>query len=386
MQQSARKLDLDQYLFSTPMTLDWLQGTPVFTSQWGIDHPEFLDITPDTRIKPLGAHAAGFIKYNYPRGIKYHDYPIISDARFCFRMENRAQHSSASNLNSLDALHHAMKNSEFLVYDEATSGRSVRDRFMTSALHGLLCSDKPIYRRFADETEFTKTTSEALGAEQKTWSRLDYSYRINYHAIGNIALQRVKPFIQGIVIPDTANRPTKQWLLGLAAARHSLGNLDEISFQSGELSYVQFLFGVRDLDREQSEKWYENVVREDTLTPKRRVGIGRYISEDGKSWVGTGKYAPIPLPSDWYDFVDYALIDGFIELSCDKRTLKISDAGKRLLDLFHPDNEDPDILLRFGNQTWEKYETVIADSKQEAADNWVGRFFRKFKTRVNASR
>lgn len=384
MRQSASKLDLDQYLFSAPMTLDWLHGTPVFTSQWGVDHPEFLDVTPGTRIKPLGAHAAGFLKYNYPRGIKYHDYPIISDARFCFRMENRAQCSSASDLNSLDALHHAMKNSEFLVYDEAASGKSVRDRFMTSALHGLLCPDKPIYRRFADENKFTETTPEALGAEQKTWSRLDYSYRINYPAIGNIALQRVKPFIQEIAINDAVNRRTKDWLLSLAAARTSLGDLDEISFRSGDLTYVQYLFGVRDLDQEHTEKWYESAVVDDT--PRKRPGIGKYFNDAGNAWVGSGKYTPIPLPSNWTDFVHHALVDGFIEISCEKRTLKISDAGKRFLDLFHPDNEDPDVMLRFGNETWGQFDSLIPSIRQEAVDNWIGRFFRKFKARVNVGR
>lgn len=381
MRQSASKLDLDQYLSSVPTTLNWLHGTPVFSSQWGVAHPEFLDVAPGKRIKPMGAHAAGFLKYNYPRSIKYHHYPIISDPRFCFRMVNRAERSSSQDLNSLDALHHGMSRSDFLVYDEANSGKSVRDRFMTSALHGLLCPEKPIYSRFADDTDFTLTTGHLLGVEQRTWYRLDYSYRINFHAIGNIALQRVKPYIQEITIPDTTARRTREWLLGLAVARHSLGDLDEISFRSGELSYVQYLFNVRDLDQEQAETWYENTVVEET--PKSGVGIGKYISHDGKNWIGTGKYAPIPLPSDWFDFVRNALIDGFIEISCDKRTLRISDAGKRLLDLFHPDNEDPDVLLRFGNRTWDKYESVIMPSKQEAVDNWIGRFFRKFKARVN---
>jgi hypothetical protein len=62
----------------------------------------------------------------------------------------------------------------------------------------------------------------------------------------------------------------------------------------------------------------------------------------------------------------------------EKETASLSELGHRLLDLLHPDCEDPDVILR-----WADEDGFFKPGVRESCDDWIMRFFSKMKTRVN---
>jgi hypothetical protein len=95
-------------------------------------------------------------------------------------------------------------------------------------------------------------------------------------------------------------------------------------------------------------------------------------------WGGTGKYEPICFGEDKKP--EQALLaTGLVEIDHQTLTLSITDIGERFLNYLHASCEDPDVILR-----WMNPETRFFNPGSEAAvEEWLTKFFRKMKTRVN---
>lgn len=95
-------------------------------------------------------------------------------------------------------------------------------------------------------------------------------------------------------------------------------------------------------------------------------------------WCGTGKYEPICYGEDKRP--EQALLaTGLVEIDHQALTLSITDVGERFLNYLHKSCEDPDVILR-----WMNPKTGFFNPGSEAAvEEWLTKFFRKMKTRVN---
>jgi hypothetical protein len=95
-------------------------------------------------------------------------------------------------------------------------------------------------------------------------------------------------------------------------------------------------------------------------------------------WMGTGKYKPYPISDQMADAATKFVHLGLVEFDNENETLSLSDKGNRLLDILHPDCEDPDVMLR-----WTENDGFFKPDCEKSCDDWIMRFFSKMKTKVN---
>jgi hypothetical protein len=100
-------------------------------------------------------------------------------------------------------------------------------------------------------------------------------------------------------------------------------------------------------------------------------------------WKGTGRYAPkeggwglgsaISAAQIVEDLKNAGLVDAGAETARSGRSIGISETGRRLLDLLHPDCEDPDLPFRI--RRWQKQGT----DSHATIDRYIRTFFGKQK-------
>ncbi len=123
----------------------------------------------------------------------------------------------------------------------------------------------------------------------------------------------------------------------------------------------------------------ERVIRE--LRGNQRGNSSRFFALDGSEdglWKGTGKHRPFAVDQDVERAASYFVELGLVDFSREREQVSLSDKGNRLLDLFHPDCEDPDVILR-----WMGEGGLFKPDVQKSCDDWILRFFSKMKTRIN---
>ena len=98
-------------------------------------------------------------------------------------------------------------------------------------------------------------------------------------------------------------------------------------------------------------------------------------------WKGTGKHTPLAVAGDVETIPMWFIETGLVAYDQNLKTIAVSDKGHRFLELLHPDCEDPDVMLR-----WIGDDGFFREGCEKACDDWIMRFFRKMKTRVNEIR
>jgi hypothetical protein len=98
---------------------------------------------------------------------------------------------------------------------------------------------------------------------------------------------------------------------------------------------------------------------------------------NNETWAGTGKHPPMIFGCD--KFVEASLLaTGLIEIDHQNLTVSITDIGVKFLDYLHPSCEDPDVILR-----WLGEDGFFRPDSLASIEEWLTKFFRKMKTRVN---
>jgi hypothetical protein len=141
------------------------------------------------------------------------------------------------------------------------------------------------------------------------------------------------------------------------------------------------------LAKETGTRWKEvvlpsRVVHElNELNGRPQGNTERFFALDGTAqglWVGTGKHPPYAFTDKVAAAAQYFVDVGLVNFNEEKETASLSELGHRLLDLLHPDCEDPDVILR-----WADEDGFFKPGVRESCDDWIMRFFSKMKTRVN---
>ena len=112
--------------------------------------------------------------------------------------------------------------------------------------------------------------------------------------------------------------------------------------------------------------------------------VTRGVDNSYPLWVGSGRHAPAAL-GPRFD-LEVSLLGAWLIDVDDAGTLGVTARGERLLDLLHPDCEDPDVLCRWRTPSRHPGDpqTYIAAEHMEAVKAWTLRHFRKMKASINA--
>lgn len=298
----------------------------------------------------------------YPRGISWHEFPIVADP--CYRpMLDAVDRGEGNLVRTIDGVRQTVRNMGRILYDEVgEAGDANYGRYRTGSLASLMFPDVPILARFVGDEDYRPRTASDLMERDRCRLRLEYSYTINFRAIAFKAMRHA--------IGDVSANPRYQFP-AIGGIRHA-GNVPEDWSVRGlsrmdRFEYLQFLYCVRHIPEVELFKGIRRGAREMHVP-------GRI--EDGY-WLGTGKHPPADLlvANIFQDFLAEAVGLGLIRYEKDSERASITETGLALLDLMHPDNEDPDAVCRWAGP--------IPSERLEGADAWLMRFFRKMKTRIN---
>lgn len=138
---------------------------------------------------------------------------------------------------------------------------------------------------------------------------------------------------------------------------------------------LQFLIALQEATLYERSKLYEAMVSSDFS----QCNIGRTLR--GGLWHGSGKYPvrKIGIDGKMSNIIFCLITDKLVDFDEAQGHLFISDAGKRLLDILHRDNRDPDCLLRW----FDPDDNRIKPDRIDEIRDWLQRFFRKLKVRIN---
>lgn len=151
-----------------------------------------------------------------------------------------------------------------------------------------------------------------------------------------------------------------------------------------DLENPHYLEYLKRLEKEIGQKWISTTVSNRVVNDLQGVKVdatARFSSLDHAApgmWVGTGKHAFLQNPLLLTQAAPYFVKLGLVEFNHEKEHILLSDLGNRLLDAFHPDCEDPDVVLR-----WMGEDNMFKPDAQKSCDDWIKRFFSKMKTRIN---
>jgi hypothetical protein len=138
---------------------------------------------------------------------------------------------------------------------------------------------------------------------------------------------------------------------------------------------LQFLIALQGATLNERSRLYQGMVNSD-FSP---CDIGHTLK--GGMWHGSGKYPArrIGIDGRISNIIFCLITDKLVDFDEEQGHLFISEAGKRFLGILHRDNRDPDCILRwFGPDD----DRIKSDRIDEISD-WLQRFFRKLKVRVN---
>jgi hypothetical protein len=403
----------------------------------------------DFPIRPHYANLA--VTRALPRGIPWHDFPVVSDPFFRIGQASSHIYWSWMRNNSVDEPNEILLSSAAqIVFRPTEAGRAGATTAYKCGhfLEKYGYSDTEIAIVGPDHS-VTIGTAVDLKRPMLDEMRFRYSYEVNFTAIAMKALRHLgigerpsqirndAPWAGlsygGSALPgqsEMADPLALQWLFKLrdigqfeiSYAYETLEATKRLEQQSGPFNVVwavegqkaplpchedavlikhdgfghsllvvegcvddpAFIEFLQLLEKALKEPWrlYEmpaRVVR--TLNGAQTGNAARFFALDGTDaglWRGTGKYAPYAFDPQLArvasNFVELGLVD-FDHL---QKSVSLSEKGLRLLDLLHPDCEDPDVIVR-----WMGADGFFKPGMQQSCDDWIMRFFSKMKTRVN---
>lgn len=303
---------------------------------------------PDRRIVGVLDGAVSLLTFRYPRGLSMSDYPYVSDPVWRPNADG-----------------FAMKHAVY----EMVDGRRIpieADPFTTiREAEAVICAEGGWYGGAANFDMLLRHSGGKALAERRhavvPWIRpADIHLPIEVHGIGTTRDPSFVRLRDGGLAKrrfDWCFAVNSQAVMGEACRRAS-GNPDVRTIGKYGL---QLLYAMRSM---------ENPTEGRVLGAMHRwKGTGRYESPtDG--WI-------MGSPISARQIVEDLMISGFIESPTTKeprgRSLRISSAGLRLLDLLHPDCEDPDLPFRI--RRWQEG----GAQSHSAIDRYIRTFFGKQK-------
>lgn len=359
---ASKSFDMSAYIPDTSF-----DTSPAIFRSSGRYNPTKEDIACQTsQLLPSARtiHAHRLMKLHFPKGIPWHDYPVVSDGQYRPDLDGGEQwlDTFVQTIPAVQAVVGAMGK---IVYDEFGYKKDTRyGRYLTGAMAEQLFPGTAIWSRFDGETEPTARTPFQLMERDRAHLRLRYSYAVNFRAIGFKALRHVvEPDSPALVAPPEAS--------GIARRKVETGSERRMHFlrvgisRFERLEYLQFLFALLHLDRHQLFMSFSN----NFVAPQTPAHV------ENHHWLGTGKYPPVGIALDFDSFLIEAVGLGLADVDFRNHAVTLSGTGRQFLDMMHPDNEDVDAICRWA---W-----PLSIERIDAADAWILRFFRKMKTRVN---
>lgn len=321
-----------------------------------LDHPVRFHLS-EIRLSPV-----------MPRGIPWHDFPIVSDPFYSVPIlqpslasDYRWKEMEKSDLSGLASYAEAMV---FVPEEIGWKRTSIIAHELSYLLQKLKSKHAEIHVKTTTGMEVRPTAE--LGREVATEMRFLYSYRVNFAAIAMKALRELVP-------PEHENRHEDFYeAFGKLQFCDWRGIRAGIGEPVDHPLALQWLYRLRQIGRfdanyARGEKWAHanHLLSLSNDQPTLWAGTGKYPGVDPRHPV---RYAPFK----WLSL-------GLAQYGFDTGEITLTDRGHRFLDRLHPDCEDPDVLLR-----WVDPETgEFRPGSEKACDDWVLRFFSKMKTKVN---
>lgn len=356
--------DLSAYFpvnVTNPLAKD--EDVAIFMDSGSINHNDFIEELAVALGAPiLPTYVRVKLKYAYPRGIKWHDFPIISEP--WYKAEYVADVVETWGKNRLVKMQPSWVVDQKLAVMVSNLEPANRAKLIHDIAYFLIaagCGDAVVWHDINGSVE--SNTATELWDLNKAHFRFLYSYALNFRVLGLKALKA-----SGLAKPSYANSQTEKYE-GI-----SVWTPDE-GMPSSLLNpfVLQMLYKLRkDKTIWRNTNTSGHLELRDLLEP----------SGDAWAWKGTGKYPE--LNSEAYlmgrfDKHRNAILRLKFATPIDDSFAELSEIGHRFLNILHKDNEDPDIMIR-----WLNPETGVVDEKHsDAVDDWLMRFFCKMKTQVN---
>lgn len=327
-----------------------------------------------------------------PRGLQWEDYPLVMDmalkaapaswgaARVHFGIGDkaRAAHSLDAHvaLKGADAIALLLTGPVFTGSDDCEGTLALCHQLLTAV--GVAGDTAVVVVRIARAPVVTTLSGlPALCGDRMAHDRMTFSYGVNASVIhGRILADVLQRVGQDAAPKDTRCLPNDDLSLGQAVRHAEQGMISDLGWPFA----LQVLYRLRAFGEDgcpPMAPWHETV--KEHFPGVDMASLGGAADEDGEPlWRGSGRYAPEPFDTNRVASVVRVARRFFLAEMVPVGVhgyggLRLSRAGKAFLDAVHPDNEDPDSLLR-----WAAPGTANA----EGMDSWVLRNFRKTKHRM----
>jgi hypothetical protein len=347
------------------------------------------------RVKSSTLLATQFIKEAYPRGLLWTDFPIVSDPWFVFRPVKARSYSAFDQCGYRSKTPYSVEMIDIFADHDGYAievrkhssdplGTSIELYKLAYAIKHLGNPCAPVFLKIISgieqgrqDGEWHRVEVDDILQDHGAYAAFRYSYTLNFGAIGMKAIRAATDWDAYDKWYATMKRQND------ISSRSNLQNIATAigrTFRSGGAVVglqhpltTQILYALQKSGSIQCH------------LPKTSYQAPNLVSElfsfDATSfclkWVGKGKHAPAALNQG--EQLGHALYAcGLIRMSS-LGVVSISDAGKRYLELIHPDSEDPDVLVRWIDPVT----GFIRPESAEAMDNWIMRHFMKMKTKVN---
>lgn len=342
--------------------------------QLGLDGVSLMTLNPD-----------GKFGYHWPKGIPWTAFPILSKARYRpFGVKGYPTWEPGSvqpiSLPEI-TLEECLAAAETVVITDGSDFHLDRSRIFLSQHPDI---DRiTIFRQMPDGTleALDQDQFGALGPRSSLSERFEYSYEINFRAIGGKILS---PMFEGFSVDyDTLERQGFEVSRRASETPRRRFLSEDRSF--GFLSYPESLQVLYILRKKGSVPWempHEAVAWK--ISERRALAVSSLVHVIGMGvesaffWVGTGKYAPVQINHGWLGWLVTDLLrTGLMEFAPGGDSVRLSPIGTAFLNKLPKDCEDPDIVGR-----WQGLDAVTAAPSMDA---WLLRFFRKMKVAANKS-
>jgi len=302
---------------------------------------------PAKRIVGVLDGAASLLGFDYPRGLSMSDYPFVSEPAWRPSPERMRQSVSYE---VTDGTRVVLPDDPFALLRHADTIVCADGDWYGGAanFHNLMVhvGGDSLARRPHEMLRFSSSMPSAIARHAEAMgTTLDDDF-IAYRD-GGLAKRRF----------DWCFAVNSQGLLG-AAYRKATGRTAAVPIGKYGL---QLLYSMRD----------SSPLTEGRLlgTMSRWPGTGRYASEDKPTiWMGS----PMSIAQIFEDIRQSGLVE-HDEAHGSARTFSLTDAGRRFLDLLHPDCRDPDLPWRM--REWQEG----GKSSEPRIDRYIRTFFGKQK-------
>lgn len=314
----------------------------------------------------------------FPRGVAWTDFPVVS-APF-YRLDRRHGRynimSLPTELESYD---------DFVVEAQDNRDDTIRHHYLAGYVlsRGLPAEHRQNIWIVDDANVLMRTKPADLMVAASVHRMFDYSYVFNFKAIG------MKALVAAMSVPVPAREDAgyihekasrypilKDVNLLLEINNTSLSDTGK-AIQAGirRPMFLQLLYALRRAGTSDASYFLRDGISPWLTTPSMSE-----VTSDGRYWRGTGKYPAARIdPLDRIRVEAALFMLGLVDIDRDKAQTHLTARGEAFLDMLHPDCNDPDVMCRWRPEG----SSIIMPEHGNAVREWLTRYFRKMKTRVN---